>query len=275
MSILGALILGIIQGLTEFLPVSSSGHLVIFQRFLTVDKPLQMFFDVTVHLGTLLAIIIFFFKDVKNLSLIFLRNLIMPFRWKQAFLSEPGFRLIVFLFTSTMITGVVGVCFKNRLEIMFDKPEFVAVNLIFTGLILLVSERISIKSGNKVLEKLTFKCALIIGAVQSVALMPGISRSGITIAGALMLGFVQKDAARYSFLLAIPAIAGAFLLELKDIIESGFNSQWLLPVAVGFVCSAIAGVAAIKLILLVLKEKKLFLFAIYCWILSTAIFLFL
>ncbi len=275
MTELSALILGIIQGLTEFLPVSSSGHLVIFQQFFNVEKDLQMFFDITVHLGTLMAIIICFLPDVKNLTYVFIKKGFKFLSWKESFKNEFDFKLIVYILISTFITGCLGILFKDHIEIMFDKPKIVGINLIFTGLILYISERISKRSNNKDLTLFTIKDAFILGLIQSIALMPGISRSGITIACALVLGFIQKDAAKYSFLLAIPAIAGAFILELKDIIANGFNNDWIFPLLTGFITSSLAGILAIKLILFVLKERKLFIFSIYCWVLSSLIILFM
>ncbi len=268
MDILTAIVLGIVQGLTEFLPVSSSGHLVIFQKLIMPlqDTSYELLFDITVHFGTLIAVVMYFFSDIKQIIRSFIKPICKPATIPAVFAGDVYFRIAIYLLVSTSITGVIGVLFRERIESFFDNPSLVAVCLIFTGALLVVSERLTPQS--KTLDSFHLPDALLLGLFQSFALLPGISRSGMTIAVALMLGFIQKDAARYSFLLAVPAIVGAFVLAMADLLRTGIESTWILPLMVGLVSAAISGVLAIKLILLVLRNRKLYVFSIYCWILA-------
>jgi len=264
MSNLTALILGLIQGLTEFLPVSSSGHLVLFQTlFSDIDASFTLIFDITVHMGTLVAVLFYFFDDVKKLFSGFMKNIINYRHLRLSFKNDVQFRLSIYLLISTFVTGVIGIFFKDKIEGLFHNTFNVAVCLIFTGIILFISERI--QKDNKKLDSFGLRDALLIGLFQSLALMPGISRSGTTIACALVLGFKQDESAKYSFLLAVPAIAGAFILQVIDIGQTGFETVWMSPLVLGFIISAVSGVFAIKLIMLFLHKKKLFVFSIYCW----------
>lgn len=267
MDIITAIILGIVQGLTEFLPVSSSGHLVIFQTLITpVKESFELLFDITVHLGTLFAVVVYFFKDIRQMMISFVSPLFKPGSVPTAFKGDVYFRISVYILMSTFVTGVIGVLFKDQVEALFTDPHRVALCLIATGFILFISERMHKKSFS--LEQFGWKDAVILGLVQAVALMPGISRSGITIAAALILGYAQKEAARYSFLLAVPAIAGAFVLQMMDALHAGFNPDWFMPLLVGLISAAVSGILAIKLILLVLRNKKLYVFSIYCWVIA-------
>ncbi|MDX9702961.1 MAG: undecaprenyl-diphosphate phosphatase [Candidatus Auribacterota bacterium] len=275
MDILRALVLGIVQGLTEFLPVSSSGHLVIFQQLILPfdDSSYELLFGVTVHFGTLLAVVMFFFNDIKRLFISFFSKLRNPSAIPEAFQSDMYFRISIYILVSTLITGVVGLYFKDRVESFFSSPSLVAGCLIITGILLIIAERFTKQS--KTLDSFRLKDALLLGIFQSIALLPGISRSGMTISVAIMLGFIQKDAARYSFLLAVPVICGAFLLEIIYCITFGFSVTWVAPLSVGLVSAAVSGVIAIKLILLVLRKKKLYVFSIYCWALAGLLLLLL
>ena len=272
MSNLTALILGLIQGLTEFLPVSSSGHLVLFQSFFSdIDTSFTLIFDITVHLGTLVAVLIYFFDDVKMLFVSVIKNLLNYRHIKTSFKNDVYFRLTVYIIISTFVTGVLGILFKDKIEGLFHNTFNVALCLVVTGIILFISERI--QKDTKLLDSFGLKDALLIGLFQSLALMPGISRSGTTIACALVLGFKQDASAKYSFLLAVPAIAGAFVLQLIDIGQTGFEMVWLSPLILGFIISAVSGIFAIKLIMLFLHKKKLFVFSLYCWAVACLFFL--
>ena len=264
MSNLTAVVLGLIQGLTEFLPVSSSGHLVLFQSlFADIDASFTLIFDITVHLGTLVAVLFYFFEDVRLLFIGFIKNIVNYRHLKLSFKNDVQFRLSIYILVSTVITGVIGVFFKDKIEGLFHNTFNVAVCLVVTGIILFISERI--QKDNKMLDSFGLRDALLIGLFQSLALMPGISRSGTTIACALVLGFKQDVSAKYSFLLAVPAIAGAFVLQIIDIGQTGFEISWLFPLVLGFVISAVSGIFAIKLIMIFLHKKKLFIFSLYCW----------
>ncbi|MCB1195360.1 undecaprenyl-diphosphate phosphatase [bacterium] len=265
-----AVILGIVQGLTEFLPISSSAHLAILQKIFPVQDNLEMFFDLTIHMGTLFAVTVFYFEDIRKIAH---SIMIRPSGWNKAFETDFNFRLAYYIMLSTLFTGVAGLLFRDLVEQAFRNVHLVAYALMCTGLLLLIVERKSKKSRH--FDAFSWRDALIIGVFQTWALFPGISRSGTTIACAMMLGFAKSDSARYSFLLSIPAIIGAFSLQLLEMLNMGIELAWLKPLAVGFICSLFFGYLAIKLILLVLRGNKLFCFSIYCWVLSLIVLLFL
>lgn len=273
MSIIHAILLGIIQGLTEFLPISSSGHLVIFQRLMQFDKSFEILFDVTVHVGTLGAVVIYYYRDLYNVFGATLSRVFRPAQWKEAYKADVHFRIGIFLLISTFATGVIGLLIKDYVEMFLDVPRYVGIALFFTGLILLIAE--FSKQKGKALEAFTLRDAFVIGCIQAIALTPGISRSGITISCAIILGFSRLESARYSFLLAVPAIIAGFVFEFTESISNGFDPSWITPLCVGWISALISGILAIKLILLVLKENRLHWFAFYCWIVGIIVFFFL
>lgn len=240
-----ALILGIVQGLTEFLPVSSSGHLVIFQNFFRLSQP-PIFFDIVVHVGTLFAVIIYFFNQIKKISL----NL---------------FKLVI---AGTIPAVIFGLYIEPQIESLFSSLTVVALGLIITSA-LLFSTKFTKFSKPK---KLTLKSSLIIGLFQALAIIPGVSRSGATVASALNQGAGKQKAFYFSFLLSIPAITGALVLQLKDLNQ--INSAELIPIIIGFTTSLITGLLALKLLNIIINNTKLHLFGFYTATLAaTLIFL--
>lgn len=250
MTVLQAAILGILQGLTEFLPISSSGHLVIAQHFLNV-KDGGILFEVLLHFATLSAIVAVYRKDLLEL------------------IKHPFQKYTYLLLAGTIPTGIIGLVFKDSFEKLFSSVTIVGYMLLITGFILLAAEFFSrIIFGSEVL---TYWQAVGIGIAQGIAITPGISRSGTTIAAGLLLGMDRKEAARFSFLLSIPAILGASVLEVKDIVlSSQLSADIILPYAIGILCAAISGYFAIKLLLGILTKGKLYYFSIYCWLLGAA-----
>lgn len=254
MSILEAIFLGILQGATEFLPISSSGHLVIVPNVFELTAPDLVFIGL-VHLGTLLAVLIYFRQDIWEIVRGFLRALVarQPFSTTEA-------RLGWFILIGTIPAAAAGLLLESFFEEVFGSPIAAAFFLLGTGGLLVLGERLL--SGKKTFATMTGSDAIIIGLFQMLALFPGISRSGSTIVGGLLRGLDRSAAARYSFLLGIPAIAGAGLLSLIDIF--GADRAYAIPVYVaGFAAAAIAGYACIYFLLAWVRNHSLYIFAAY------------
>ena len=258
-----AIILGIIQGLTEFLPVSSSGHLVIFQHLFGLEEP-ALFFDVCVHLGTLLAVIIVFRRDIRELVQS-LRNLLVQIFIKDAHFEHlfetSEYKMLFLVFFGFFPTALLGVALHQFSELVFSSVSLVGSMLIVTGLVLWLTRRTRQQGGG--LESFSVRTALIIGMVQGIAVMPGISRSGSTIALGLFLGLSRDLSARYSFLLAIPAILGAGVLSLHGL--AGYTNISYSIAIIGAAVSFAVGTVALLVLLRVVRSAKLYLFAPYCW----------
>jgi len=246
-----ALILGVVQGFTEFLPVSSTAHLILFPWFFNwgglVDT---LTFDVALHAGTLFALLLCFWKD-----------------WIGLLLKKH--RLLGLIFIASLPAGILGVLFNHIVEENLRRPAVISFSLVAIGLFMLASERIS-KKMTKHVDDLTLRDALIIGAAQAVALIPGVSRSGITISSGLFMGMERESAARFSFLLSTPVIAGAVLLHTKKLIGNHTDYDFAL-FAYGFVASAITGFLAIKFLLNFLRNSPLNVFAYYRFLLAVVI----
>lgn len=259
------IIIGIVQGLTEFLPVSSSAHLV-FMHELTGFAP-NLAFDTVLHMGTLVAVIAYFWNDVIHMLKSFFSSIIDIPRgqFKKGIKEDQFKKLAWFVIIGTIPAGLAGFFFKDFFESLFSNITAVGFFLLITGLLLWGSERVSKRTENKSsLNEMNVKNSLIIGIAQAFAIAPGISRSGATISAGLFLGLERELAARYSFLLSIPAILGAALVQVKDI-GAGLDINTGAFVA-GFIAAAISGYLAIKLMLKLIKERNLLVFAYYCWI---------
>ena len=260
-----AIILGIIQGLTEFLPVSSSGHLVLFQQLFGL-KEAELFFDVCVHLGTLLAVMVVFRQEIKNIILALMR-LISSTGSKKTILqkieSDPDLKMALLIVIGSIPTAVLGFLFRGIADRLFASVFIVGLMLMVTGLLLWLTRWAATRVEQPGADRLTPKNALIIGVVQGLAIIPGISRSGSTISIALLLGIRREMAARYSFLLSIPAIIGAGLLSFKEGLSQ--TDQAIQISLLGAVAAALVGYGALKSLLHVVKKGRLHLFAPYCW----------
>lgn len=271
-TIIQAVILGIVQGLTEFLPVSSSAHLVLVPPLINVTyaSPAQaVAFDTLLHLGTLLAVIVYFWKDIIHIITGFVSSILDIFRGKfRAGLKEdPSKRLTWLLVIGTIPAALAGALLNKQFETLFNNYAAVGFFLLITGVILWAAEKMK-GGGDKKVKDVSFKNALTIGIFQAFAIAPGISRSGSTIAAGLFSGLERDLAARYSFLLAIPTIAGAALVQVKDI-GNGLETNTITLVA-GFLAALVVGLLAIKLLLKLIKERSLMMFAYYCWIIGAA-----
>ncbi|QGT99650.1 Undecaprenyl-diphosphatase [Candidatus Syntrophocurvum alkaliphilum] len=247
MTIIEALIIALVQGITEFLPVSSSGHIVIFQYLLNVEEP-PLTFGIIVHLGTLIAVFVAFWQDIISI------------------LKKPFSRITLLIIIGSIPAALVGFFLEPLIEKAFTSLLVVGIGLIFTGFILKYSEKLSnLKLGLKLEEKTSIKDIIVIGSFQALAIIPGISRSGATIAAGLISGLDREFAARLSFLLSIPVILGAAVFQLSDVFASGIYIKNLLPYGIGLICSALFGYLAIKVVVNLVKFGRLSVFAYYVW----------
>lgn len=261
MDFLEGLLLGIIQGLTEFLPVSSSGHLVLMQHLLGWDKlPLDVVltFDTTVHLGTLAAVVVVFWRDLRDLLTAWWHGLR---RGKP--LETSTSRLAWWIVLGTIPAVLAGLLLEDIFEQLFGTPRAVGGFLLLTAMILLLSERLGRRQRD--LETLTWLDSLLIGFGQAAAIAPGLSRSGATIATGMFRELERKEATRFSFLLSVPIIAGTGLLQLAKWVLGAESAQFAaLPMLVGFLAAAISGYAAIRFLLNYVQRRPLYPFALYC-----------
>jgi undecaprenyl-diphosphatase len=265
MTLFEAILLGILQGITEFLPVSSSGHLVLAQQFLGLKEPL-VFFDVMLHVGTLAAVLVAYRGAIGRLVVGGLSTLgdAQFYRKPTATLNtSTELRFIWLILLGSIPTGIIAVLFKTQLESFFDKVLIVSVMLILTGVILQLPRLRRETSDGEDSSNREVKTwhAPLIGIAQGCAITPGISRSGTTISLALFLGIPAKTAAEYSFLLSIPAILGAVALKISDIENTGIP---LYIVGTGMLASFIVGYIALRFLLVVLNRGKFSLFSYYC-----------
>ena len=249
---LAALLLGVLQGLTEFLPVSSSGHLVLFQQWLHVPGD-EVLFDLVCHLGTLVPVIFFYRKSLLDM-------LRAPFVEKGPLSERPSTKLMLLILVATVPTGLIGVLFKDFFEQLFDTPGVLAITFGLTGTLLFVSRYA--KQGAIDPQTMLWWHALALGVAQGLAITPGISRSGTTIAVALFLGLSREYAARFSFLMSIPAILGAFVLKAKDAELAALDP---ITLSAGFVASLIAGYGALVLLVKLVKSGDFSKFSFYAW----------
>ena len=256
MDILQALILGIVQGATEFLPVSSSGHLVLVPWWLGWKSP-DLVFDTTLHLGTIVAVIAYFYRDLLEIVIAWFRGLAGQGMTSKALL---GWWLIL----GTIPAVILGLLLEDFFKGLFGAPGTVAALLLVTGAILAISERLG--SRRRDLETLGWLDAIVIGFGQALAIAPGISRSGTTIAVGLFRGLKRAEAARFSFLLAIPIIIGTGLIQLLHLAKSAQPTGQTAVLAIGFLAAAVTGYAAIRFLLHYLQRRSLYPFAIYCWV---------
>lgn len=270
MDIIQGIIIGIVQGLTEFLPVSSSAHLVFIQNILGVESSLA--FDTFLHLGTLIAVLWFFRYDIYKMLMSWWLSLgdILQGRFTEGFKEDPYKRLAWYVILATIPVGIVGVLFEDSVDALFAGALYVPAFFLFvTGTILYLSQRMT--SGNINYDNITKKEALFMGLGQACAILPGLSRSGTTIAAGLTIGLDKEFAAKFSFILSIPAIFGAFILQLKDI-GSAMDANFL-PVFLGFIAAIISGYMAIKWMLDLIQNKSLDIFSYYCWVVGIIVFM--
>ena len=253
-TLIEALFLAVVQGLTEWMPVSSSGHLVITQTVLGLNPPL--IFDVMLHVGTLIVVLTVFRKDIVDI----IKAVI-----KRDFETEEG-KLALFIVVGSVPIAIIGFVFYDFFKSLFSNLLAVGVAIIITGSVIFFSEK---RMGNR---KMGILDSLLIGLAQAVTIIPGISRSGITVATGLLRKIDKTKAFRYSFLLSVPAVIGATVMESRDLVLGNMD---MAPVFLGATISMIVGYVSLKILKKIVMNKKFHLFAYYCWTVGIAIILFI
>ncbi len=267
MSVWIALLFGLIQGLTEFLPVSSSAHLSIF-GMLTLGEP-DLLFTLLLHLATLIAVCIAYRKDVGSLVNTSIRLIPDTIRHRKA--EDPASRHMLWMMVVSLLPLLVAVFFKDMVETACSTPWVMGLTLLGTAVLLVLADRFG--NGQKTVATMTVRDAAIIGLAQMFAVMPGLSRSGTTLAFGLFCGLDRENAARYSFLLSIPTIVAAAVLELADMFSTGIDTTLLLPYLLGCVVAGVTGYLAIGIVRLITGKRKLSFFSLYCAALAVGLFL--
>lgn len=278
MTLLQAILMGLLQGLTEFLPVSSSGHLAIFKNIFHINTETGMFFDILLHIGTLIAIFVAYHRDIGKMIAegfgilgdsfwnigIFFGNLFRkgkaePYR---KVIKSSYRKFVMLILVSTIPTGILGVLGKDLIETAGEGLLVPGICLIVTAALLLIADHCD--SGRKTPKDTKYVDAFSVGMAQGVATLPGLSRSGTTITACLLCGFDKKFAVKYSFIMSIPAILGAAVLEIKDVGSLSLNSSEIVNYAAGMAVAAVVGYICIRTMLVVVRGKKFKIFSVYC-----------
>lgn len=269
MTILKAIILGIVQGLTEFLPVSSSGHLSVAQHLLNTPEDRILFLTIMLHLGTLISVFFVYSSDIFLICKEFILMIFDVLKGKGFRVNNDHRKLGVLIIVATIPTGLMGIFFKDIFEGFYRSQLIIGISLIITGTLLWTAERIH--TGKRNIKQMNWVDAVIVGLFQGFAITPGISRSGSTIVGSLFRGFNKELATKFSFLISIPSIGGAVLLETKDVITHGAGDMTFSILLAGILASFIAGVLAIRTLINFIKKEKLYYFSYYTWTIGSAI----
>lgn len=263
MEFIDSFLLGLIQGLTEFLPISSSGHLVLGEALLGGELDKSITFEVVVHFGTLCSILIYYHNEIKDILSSLWDLALQPNQFSNKVSTDSNIKLTGFILLSMIPALIVGLTLKDTIENVFLNPFTVSIMLLVTGAILF-----STKFRDKFPNNVGASSAFGIGLAQAFAILPGISRSGATISFGLYLGIKREEVANFSFLMVIPVIAGAMLLEVLTMIEAGIQMDAFWPLVIGFVTSLVSGYFALKYLIILLRTKGIHPFAWYCWALG-------
>lgn len=279
MSLLQAILMGLIQGLTEFLPVSSSGHLALFKILFGVETDTGMLYDVLLHIGTLIAICVVYYRDIGKMIAEGLGilsdvcvNVVIFFRNRIKKETEPYRRVVnssyrkfaMLLIVSTIPTGVIGYFGRDVVGMASEILIVPGICLVVTSILLFIADHV--KDGGKLPKQVTYTDAFTVGIAQGIATLPGLSRSGTTITACLLTGYQRNFAVKYSFLMSIPAILGALVLQLKDFSGLKVSGAEIAYYIVGMLVAAVVGYICIKTMLVIVRKKKFTVFAIYCLI---------
>jgi undecaprenyl-diphosphatase len=255
MSVFEAILLGIVQGFAEFLPISSSGHLVLLQKIFNIREG-ALTFDIALHLATLVAVVFIYRGKIVEI------------------IKRPFSKLPLYIVLGTIPIGILGLLFKDLVESLFETGATLGAGFIFTGIILILAENAGKKERS--LDQMKVKDPLLIGTAQAVAMLPAVSRSGMTISTSLALGIDRKTAADFSFLLSIPAILAAVVMDVYDIIQTGENTLASIgagPLVLGMIFAAVSGFFAVKVMIKMIQNRKLKVFSWYLWVLGALILL--
>lgn len=270
MSYFEAVILGLVQGLAEFLPISSSGHLALLQQWFGIEEDNVLLFAVLLHVGTLISVFIVYWRDIWELIVELFITIKDICTGKGLRLQErPVRKLGVMIIVATIPTAIIGFLFNDFFDSLYTSVIPIGIGLIITGIFLTVAEKMG--DSNRGIRQMNCRNALFIGVVQGVAICPGISRSGSTLFGSLICNLDRKFAVKFVFLISIPSILGSAILEAPAAIESGMDMAQLGPVIAGMVVAAISGLIAIKTMIKLVSNKKLNYFSYYVWALGLVV----
>lgn len=268
MSIFEAILFGIVQGVTEFLPISSTAHIIITQRLLDLDLP-GLGFEVFLHLGSVLAVILYYRRELLQLIKGF-----FAYISKKEDADRVHFNYVLFIIGATVITGVLGLLIQDVVDQWMKGSVFIAIFLFLTGVFLIVIERFH-HEGKRSEKQMTWLDSLIVGLGQSLAVLPGLSRSGTTLIVGLWIGLNRETAVRYSFLLSIPVILGSTVLTLSDVSIEMFQSIGTGPLIIAFISTFLCSLLGIKWLIAFLRQSKLVYFALYCFLLAILVYIFM
>lgn len=268
MTIIEALIFGIVQGIAEFLPISSTAHIVIAQMLFGYTFP-GLSFEIILHLGSVAAVILFFRKDIIHLIQVFFRFLL-----KRNTEDRPEFLFILFIIIATFITGALGIILEGAVGDGIKTPFVIAGSLTLTGIFLILIERFH-RIGTRTEKEMTILDSIVVGLAQTLAVLPGISRSGSTLIAGLYAGLSRETAVRYSFLLSIPVIAGSSVLAIGDLTSGQLGIIGYGPIAVALIASFITSYIGIIWLIDFLNKGRLIYFAVYCFVLAALVIGFL
>ncbi|MCH8557284.1 MAG: undecaprenyl-diphosphate phosphatase [Balneolia bacterium] len=260
MDALEAFILGLVQGITEFLPISSSGHLRIASALLGQDLDTDLLFDLVVHFGTLFSIFIYFRERLTKLIFSVFRVLKAPVSSFKNWDNDYELRFNTFILVSMIPAGLAGFTIRDQVEGVFANPIGISSMFLFTGIMLYAT-----KFFDEGTKGLTLKNTFLVGLAQALALLPGVSRSGMTISVAVFLGIRREDIANFTFIMMIPVVAGATLLDLLKLQTTGVPDGMGLALIIGFFTALVSGYYALKYLIILFKSKGIFYFAWYCW----------
>lgn len=262
-----SIVLGFIQGVAEFLPISSSGHLSIFQNWFGLEEPDNLF-NVLLHFATLIAVCVVYWRDIVDMITEFFRGVAALTNRKDDHGPVPPARRLVMMVILGTLPLVLVLPIEDKVEALGGSNLFVGIALLLTGVILFVSDRMA--KGKKNARTATVKDALLVGCAQAIAVVPGLSRSGCTIAAGMAVGFDRTFAVRFSFLLSLPAVLGATLLKVIDVAKDGVDTALLPIYLVGMVVAGVVGYFSIRLVNLLAQKNKFGKFAYYCWAMGLA-----
>lgn len=262
-----AMILGLVQGLAEFLPISSSGHLSLLQQWFNIEGDSILLFSVLLHAGTLISVFIVYWKDIWELIVEFFRMIGDLLKGKGAGLKENPIRKFgLLIIVASIPTGLIGLFFEDFFNSLYSSSLPIGIGFIITGTILLIAQKT--KNTYRSVNEMTFGHALFVGLVQGCAVAPGISRSGSTLFASLMSKLDKDFAVKFAFILSIPPILGSLLLEIPSAFEEGFGEFPIGPIILGMIVAMISGLVAIKAMIKVVSKKKLSYFTLYLWVLG-------
>ena len=273
LSILQSVVLGLVQGLGEFLPISSSGHLALLQYFFGIEGDSVLLFTVMLHLGTLISVFIVYWKDIVELCKELVAVIKDIFTGKGLRVNlNPTRKLGFLIIVATIPTAIIGLLFNDMFTGFYGSLIAIGCGLLFTDTILFVGERMS--GGKRTAMEMPFRSAVFVGIMQGIAITPGISRSGSTLFGGLITRLNREFAVKFAFLISIPSILGSVILEVPKAVSQGLDSSLIVPILIGMIVAAISGLIAIKTMIKLVSKQKLSIFSVYTWILGAFVIIY-